>query len=140
MVRKHKLQLPIFFILLLSFLLFNGCSDDCVCDDQNDNLISEEYPTLRIVNLNTGGMTISSITLIDYEFSNLSINKDESQEFTLSRGMIGGYDDIYVTVHLRTGNTPRGKISGEFDFVDGETTTITLIGCSGEGCDEYSLQ
>ena len=140
MISNNKLQLPIIFILLISSLMFIGCKDECVCDDQNNNVITEVYPTLRIVNENTGGMTISDITLVDYEFSNLSIDKDESQDFTLNRGMIGGYDDIYVTVYIRTGSTPRGKLSGEFNFVDGETTTITLKGCTSEGCDGYSLE
>ena len=115
-------------IAFLGIMTFIGCTED---DDSNF------HPTLMIVNEigDTSRNIITSVSLVDYEFRNLNILKGESQTFILEKGMVGGYNDIYVSVgHGRGGN------STKVNFQDGKNTTITLKGCSGfEGCQGHYL-
>ena len=55
--------------------------------------------------------------------------------------MSGGYEDIYVTVRYIRYSGVGASASIKVDFNKGETTTITLTGCSGaEGCPGIYLE
>jgi hypothetical protein len=85
----------------------------------------EKNTSLKVVNQSSG--TITSVSLVGYEFKTLSIARGESQTFSLDNGIAAGYDNINVSVicsypyHFRT-------ISNTFNFNKGGTTTITLSG------------
>ena len=118
-------------------LTFTACEKDCACDEDG----VDEYPSLKVVNQNSSKRIITSVSLVGYVFTNLSIEVGDSQTFTLEEGMPGGYSDIHISVSYKYGGYPTASRSINVDFSDGETTTITLKGCTGaEGCDGLYLE
>lgn len=95
----------------------------------------ETYPSLKVVNETRNEFSIASVNLLGYEFSNLDIVNGSSQTFALDKGMSGGYSDINIIVGYRIYTRNGGHPTIKVDFKKGETSTITLKGCSGkEGC------
>ena len=122
-------------LLIISVILltFTACNKD------DDNIIVEKYPSLEVATQNK--WIITSVRLVGYEFANLNIAIDDSQTFTLDKGMPGGYDDININVGFKYGGYPTRYSSAEVNFNDGETTTITLKGCiAAEGCQGFYLE
>ena len=80
-------------LLLFTFILFACSSSDEEC-----------APTLTIQNngIDGGGAVadekINRVTLVGYSFD-VSIENGSSQTFVLKDGLIGGTDDILVTIH-----------------------------------------
>ena len=81
------------------------------------------YPSLKVVNQHS--RTIYSVRLVGYEFNNLLITTDSSQNFILENGMPGGYKDINIIVIYGSGSAT-WSISKKVNFENGKTTTITL--------------
>lgn len=98
--------------------------------------LNEQYPSLKIVN-DYDSKTITSVALVGYEFSGLSIGFSSSQTFLLDKGMPGGCENLNVLVSYGSG-TAIWYIDGSFDFNDGEVTTITLKGSDAEGDPYYN--
>ncbi len=118
-------------------LAFTACEKDCICDENG----ADEYPSIKVMNQNNSKRIITSVRLVGYEFTNLSIDVGDSQTFTLVEGMPGGYSDIHISVSYKYGGYPTASRSINVDFSAGETTTITLKGCTGaEGCDGLYLE
>lgn len=114
-------------LTLIIIILFSGMLFMAGCAKNDDNLKGEDYPLLKIENLNESDdyITIYYIELVGYKFNNLSISKDESQTFSLDSGMQGGYTDIFVTIRYVWGATNRSQ-SMKVNFQKGNTTTIML--------------
>jgi hypothetical protein len=112
------------FIVCLVMLSIASCS------------FGDKYPLLKIEN-QYDGKYISSVSLVGYEFSNLSILYGNSQTFTLGEGMPGGYNNINIQVGYRSGSAI-WYISNQFDFKDGDVTIVTLKGSSLEGHPDYN--
>ena len=110
-------------------------------DDNDDDVVKEEYPSLKIVNqTDNEAYHITSVSLVGYEFNNLDITTGNSQTFILEQGMPAGYEDINVDIEYMAGpyNPRLGSI--KVNFIKGETTTITLKkGFSDYGYLEYNL-
>jgi hypothetical protein len=107
---------------------------------EKDKESSKAYPSLKIANQNNDSRIISSVSLVGYDFTNLSIAIGESQTFTLDKGMSGGYSDINIIVHYKYSATSE-SVSTKVNYKDGETTTVTLKGCiSFEGCQGFYLE
>jgi len=89
-------------LLIISVILltFTACNKD------DDNIIVEKYPSLEVATQNK--WIITSVRLVGYEFANLNIAIDDSQTFTLDKGMPGGYDDININVGFKYGGIQRG--------------------------------
>jgi hypothetical protein len=137
---KFKVQCWAIFAIFNIVLTFTACNKDKNndCDNDNDNVI--EYPSLKAVNQNNDNRSITSISLVGYEFNNLNITIGGSQTFVLDKGMPGGYSDINVQISHKY-SAWSGSVSKKINFNTGETTTITLKGClSFEGCQGFSLE
>ncbi|MCH7658495.1 MAG: hypothetical protein IIB05_09300 [Bacteroidetes bacterium] len=92
------------------------------------------------MNQNNDSRSITSVSLVGYEFTNLSIAIGNSQTFTLDKGMPGGYSDINIIVSHKY-SAWSGSVSTKVNFVDGDTTTITFKGCiTFEGCEGFYLE
>ena len=129
---KNLFRISGVIILVLSIILIHSCKKD------NDS--PKEYPSLKVVNQNNDSRSITSVSLVGYEFTNLSIAIGDSQTFTLDKGMPGGYIDINITVSHKY-SAWSGSVSTKVNFNDGETTTITLKGCLAfEGCQGFYLE
>ncbi len=113
------------------------------CEKQNESIPENptKYPSIKVVNQNRSQRVITSFRLVGYEFKNLNIGVGESQTFILDQGMSGGYSDIYTTVFYNYGGYPTRYVSTKVNFNGGETSTISLSGCTGaEGCNGLYLQ
>ena len=109
------------------------------CNNDEDIIEIEEYPSLKVENLTTDGLSIDTVTLVGYDFTNLMITEGNSQTFILDKGMPGGYENININVRM----SGRQIISRDIqvNFKKGETSTITMTGCNGyEGCKGYYIE
>ncbi len=134
---KSKAQWWAILTIFGIFLTFTACDTD------DDFVVIEEYPSLKIENqLNDSWRSIYRVSLVGYAFDNINIEPHgDSQAFVLDEGMSGGYEDIYVTVSYFRYRGIRTSRSIKVDFNKGETTTITLAGSSGcEGCPGIYLE
>ena len=131
---NFKAQWWAIFAIFGVILVFTACSND-------DEIVGvEKYPSLKVVNETTDKQTITSVALVGYEFSNLSIPVGNSQIFALDKGMAGGNDDINIIVGFGYSSIKRYS-SVKVNFNNGENTTIILKGCiSYEGCKGYYLE
>ena len=129
-------------VQLWSILIYFGITlTFTACTKNNESNINEKYPSLKIVNTVSDNMYISAANIVGYEFNTLNITSGNSQTFTLENGMPGGYENINITVSLRTSAVQYGSLSKTVNFKKGETTTITLKGCNSyEGCNGYVLE
>jgi len=136
---KSKAQWWAILAIFSMVLAFSSCEKDCDCPEDEP----EEYPFLKVVNqLNDSWRSITGVSLIGYEFNNLNIEPyGDSQTFVLDEGLSGGYEDINVTVRYIRYSGVGASASIKVNFNKGETTTITLTGCSGaEGCPGIYLE
>ena len=132
---KSKVQWRAIFAIFVIVLSFTACD--------KDSIVIEEYPSLKVENqLNDSWRPITRVSLVGYEFNNLNIEPyGDSQTFVLDEGMSGGYEDINVTVRYIRYSGVGSSASIKVDFNKGDTTTITLTGCSGaEGCPGIYLE
>ncbi len=130
---KSKVQWWTILVFFGIFLTFTTCSED------DDIIVVEEYPLLKIINQNSEDRDIISVKLVGYDFDNLSIDKNNSQTFILDNGMSGGYEDINVTIRMAGPQIIIRSI--KVDFKEGYTTSITSKGCIVyEGCDGFYLE
>ena len=84
----------------------------------------DNFPKLEIIN--KGQITITSVSLEGYSFSNLSIKQNQSKIFELKDGMPTGYKDVRVSIRYRpyrVSNDPTPPIIDYLDFADGVTTS-----------------
>jgi hypothetical protein len=133
-----KTQLTLIAALLM--IVITSCNKDCDCDDDKPP-VDESYPFLRIVNDNTNEATLTSVRMLNYEFDNLNIEIGESQMFTLEEGMPGGYENINVRVAWSRSTWQNGSENAEFNFGDGDITTVAFKGCiSFGGCEGFYLE
>lgn len=133
--KKFNLTHLSFFIQLVITIGLCAIVNSCNKHDDKD-----EYPSLKVINESNDHWPIKSVKLVGYEFLNLSISTNGgSQTFILDKGMSGGYNDINIVVQYG----PPGSIwtsSKKVNFKNGETTTVTLIGCiSYQGCNGFRL-
>lgn len=130
-----------FFYLLTAFsiLFISSCSKDCDCAD--DSPPATQYPTLTIVNQNNNEAYLTSVRLLNYDFTNLNIEIGDSQTFRLDAGMPGGHENINIIVAWSRSIYQGGTVNSSFDFVDGENTTIIFDGCiSYSGCEGFYIE
>jgi hypothetical protein len=137
-IRKSKsLKWLILLVTLGLTITFSSCNKDSNCTAPEDN-----YPSLKITNdLKDYWRAITTVSLVGYHFNDLDIEPlGDSQLFLLDKGMPGGYENINVTVYYRSYPGTISSRSLKVNFVDGETTSLTLTGCDGaEGCPGISL-
>ncbi len=87
----------------------------------------DNFPKLKIIN--TSQITITSVSLEGYQFSNLSLKQNQSMVFELKDGMPAGYKDVRVSVRYRpyiVTNSPIPPIVSKLDFADGVTTSLEI--------------
>lgn len=125
-------KVRLLMMITIALVSFTSCNKDCECDDEIPPTV-EEYPSLILVNQNTNEEVVTSVRLLGYEFDNLSIEIGESQTFILDNGMPGGFDDINVITSWSRSVWQSGSVNEEFDFNDGDVTTITFKGCISFG-------
>ena len=133
---KSKVHWWAIFLIFGIVLAYSACDKDNDSDKDNDIVV--EYPSLKVVNQNNDNRSITSVSLVGYEFNNLSITIGGSQTFVLDKGMPGGFSDINIKVSF---GTPSGSVSTKVNFNKGAITTITLKGCiTYEGCKGFYLE
>lgn len=133
---KSKVIWGIIFAIIGLLLAFTACNKE-----NNDDDDIEEYLFLKVVNQtnDSNSRSITSVTLVGYDFTNLNITKGNSQTFNLDSGMPGGYENININVRLSGPQIVSKNI--QVNFKNGETTTITMKGCiSYEGCNGFYLE
>lgn len=123
----------IIILLFVSISLFSCSKDD------NDGL-KKDPMTLRVVNDLDDYYYITSVKLVGYEFESLKIHGGESQTLELKNGMPGGLDDVNVIVSYRSSPYSLWRANASIDFNEAGSTTITLKGCTAEGCDGIKLE
>lgn len=84
------------------------------------------YPKLMVVHDAVTGDEINKVELVNYTFHPLQIKSGESQTFSLSNGMLGGYENIYICVTLNQRVYAIRK-----NFENGKTTVVRLYGKAG---------
>ena len=139
LIHNYIINIKLIFVLLSIALSFTACKKD---DDIDLNNI-KQFPCLKVENqLTDYWRSIERVSLVGYEFDNLNISPNgDSQTFTLNAGMPGGFEDINIEVVYIRYSGVFGTASIEVDFEIGQTTTITLTGCSGaEGCPGIYLE
>ena len=138
MTRLKSGRFALVFIFI-SVLALTGC--DKGFEPEPELKPKEEYPYLKIENqLNSNWRSITGVLLVGYEFENLKIEpKGDSQTFVLDKGMPGGYEKINVKVLYKASTYTKVSASIKVNFNKGDTTTITLTGCDGEGCPGFYL-
>lgn len=95
-----EINTHLFTILAILSLLFtfSSCDKDNNCEPCED--IKTTYPTLEIVNQHGNDFfTITSVSLVGYDFNSVAINWGELQTFVLDKGMSAGYKDINVLTY-----------------------------------------
>ena len=75
-------------LLLFAFILF-------ACSSSNEPCAIE---TLTIQNSHNENYNIVRVSLVGYNFTNIEIQEGDSQTFQLIDGLIGGTDNIQVTI------------------------------------------
>lgn len=102
-------------LVIVSFLLLvASCQNAVDCVEIKD----KPYPKLMIVHDATTGDDINKVELVNYTFEPLQIKSGESQTFSLSNGMLGGYENIYirVTLNQRVYSIRKNFENGKTDF------------------------
>ena len=87
----------------------------------------DNFPKLEIIN--KGQLTITSVSLEGYNFSNLSLKQNKSIIFELKDGMPAGYKNVRISIRYRPYkviNNPVQPIITHLDFADGETSQFTI--------------
>ena len=87
----------------------------------------DNFPKLEIIN--KGQITITSVSLEGYKFSNLSLKQNQSMIFELKDGMPSGYKNVKVSIRYRpyrVSNAPIPPIIRNLDFADGVTTSLEI--------------
>ena len=123
---KQSVFISIFAIFSLIFTVI-ACKDDngITNNENNNNGLEQNYPILKVVNKHSNA-SISYVRLVGYDFNNLNISPNESQSFSLTQGMPGGFNNINVSIGMYGGSI-------KVNFANGKTTTLTLIGGWAEG-------
>jgi hypothetical protein len=116
-----------FFLCVVCLIIVMGCGTETNSSEDEEEIVEETFPTLQISNTSQCSSTleITSVSLVGYDFNSLSLIGGESQTFTLSDGMYGGYNDINVNVGFRYGSRSWSN-SIKVDFEDGIETVILL--------------
>jgi hypothetical protein len=127
----------IFFVMFIVLIVIpscdnenNECNNETHNEENNNGDNISNYPLLKVVNEHSN-IRINSVLLVGYEFRNISITNGNSQTFSLSNGMPGGFNDIIVSVG------GWGTYSTRANFTNGRTTTVILRGSFSEGHPYY---
>jgi hypothetical protein len=129
MKNLRKRSFFVFSVIIGIFVFISSCDNG----NGNGNGNSYSYPSLKLVNQSSGG-PITSVKFVGYEFNNLNITAGNSQTFALMNGMLGGYNNINIVIIYDSGH----YLNKNFSFLNGNTTTVTLKGSSGEGSPDYN--
>jgi len=123
------------YLLILSLLLIS-------CTDEDDYHVDPEPTTSLTIFNQYDDISIREVSLVGYEFPDLSIDYGESEIFTLDNGINGGYDNVNVNVKFYCGaRNWTGSVSK--NFIQNEENIITLVDCfaNGQGgCTEVCFQ
>ena len=122
-------------ILLISFSIISCSNTPDTSTPSSTTTVSstpaeetkDNFPKLKIIN--TSQITITSVSLEGYQFSNLSLKQNQSMVFELKDGMPAGYKDVRVSVRYRpyiVTNSPIPPIVSKLDFADGVTTSLEI--------------
>lgn len=127
----------ILITLLFISLLFISCTDT------EEEIIEEEIPVTSLTISNQNDIiTIIEVSLVGYEFEDISIDYGQARTFALNNGINGGYDDVNINVKFSCGaRNWTGSVSK--DFIQNQNTTVTLVDCFANnqgGCTEVCFQ
>lgn len=96
-----------------------------------------EPTNLIIENKLEDNFSITSWSMVGYEFKNLDIQPGDSNQFVLDNYMTDGYEDLNVTV-VFSSSSSSFSISDNVNFIMGGVTKITISGC--EACGGYQVE
>lgn len=129
----------IIYVFLGIIINLTACEKENDCDCTS----AQKYPSLQVVNqLTDSWRSIKEVSLVGYKYDNLNIEPNGGLlTFELKQGMSGGYEDINIKIVYNRYSGVSGTANIAVDFKNGETTIITLKGCSdGEGCSGIYLE
>ena len=93
--------------------------------------------SLSLLNQLEDNFSITSWSMVGYEFKDLDIQPSGSNLFVLVDDMPEGYKDINITV-VFSSSTGSFSISERVNFIPNGITKITISGC--EACDGYQIE
>jgi hypothetical protein len=121
----------------LLFFVLAGIVISCGAVDGDNNQSSQ----LTVFNNANSDFTLTEISFVGYNFSDLNILFGQSQTFSLDDGFVGGTSNININVNFRCG--PNGwAMSDSVNFNEGSETLVEFIQCSEGGsgyCREVCL-
>ena len=131
-------------LILIAVLIFgtSGCSEDQFLFSQEivAEIVHIEPPgpvSLALLNQLEDNFSITSWSMVGYEFKDLDIQPGGSNLFVLVDDMPEGYKDINITV-VFSSSTGSFSISEKVNFIPHGITKITISGC--EACDGYQIE
>ena len=89
----------------------------------------DNFPKLKIIN--KAQITITSVSLEGYSFSNLSLKQNKSVILELKDRMPAGYKNVRVSIRYRpykVSNSPTRPIITNLNFADGAITSLEITG------------
>ena len=123
------------YLLILSLLLIS-------CTDEDDYHVDPEPPTSLTIFNQHDDISIREVSLVGYEFENISIEYGQARTFTLDNGINGGLTGVNINVKYYCG--ARYWTGGATkDFIQNQNTTLTLVDCFANnqgGCTEVCFQ
>lgn len=131
-------------LILIAVLIFGtlGCSEDQFLFSQE--VVAEIVHieplgpvSLALLNQLEDNFSITSWSMVGYEFKDLDIQPDGSNLFVLVDDMPEGYKDLNVTVVFYS-STGSFSISEKVNFIPNGITKITISGC--ETCGGYQIE
>lgn len=131
-MRKSKIISLFFFIVSFSILSCSNNPETNTSSTPTESSTSTEetkdnFPKLKIIN--SSQITITSVSLEGYLFSDLILKQNQSIIFELKDGMPAGYKDVTVSVRYRpyrVTNSPIPPLLAKLDFADGSTSSLEI--------------
>ena len=122
-------------LIFISIFIFGtlGCSEDQFLFSQE--VVAEIVKieprgpvSLSLVNQLEDNFSITSWSMVGYEFKNLDIQPGGSNLFVLADDMPEGYKDINITVDFSS-STGSFSVTEKVNFIPHGITKITISGC-----------
>ena len=118
------------FVINILFCIICFLIISCNNNSNINKSISEKeelFPKLKIIN--NAQITILTVSLEGYYFSDLNLMQNQSIILELKDGMPGGYENVTVSIRYRpyrVSNTPIPPILANLNFTKGGTTNLTI--------------
>ncbi len=119
---RKSIVINVFLFICFSIISCSNISDINKSSEAKDN-----FPKLQIIN--KAQVTITSVSLEGYQFSDLNLKQNQSIILELKDGMPAGYNNVRVAIRYRlyrVSNNPVPPILIDLNFADGVITPLEI--------------